>query len=88
MNELEYILTLTIVVALFAAFCVLLCKKWGWAEYMQVHGDKYLSQLFSCDLCMSFWACFLITLAIVVVIDEKSLMLIPFFATPITRQLV
>lgn len=88
MNELEYILTLTIVVALLAAFAVLLCKKWGWAEYMQVHGDKYLSQLFSCDLCMSFWACFLITLAIVLVIDEKSLMLIPFLATPITRQLV
>lgn len=88
MNELEYILTLTIVVALLAAFAVLLCKKWGWAEYMQVHGDKNLSQLFSCDLCMSFWACFLITLAIVVVIDEKSLMLIPFLATPITRQLV
>ena len=88
MNELEYILTLMIVVALLAAFCVLLVKKWGWAEYMQVHGDKYLSQLFSCDLCMSFWACFLITLAIVIVIDEKSLMLIPFLATPITRQLV
>ena len=88
MNELNYILTLMIVVALLAAFVVLLVKKWGWAEYMQVHGDKYLSQLFSCDLCMSFWACFLITLAIVIVIDEKSLMLIPFLATPITRQLV
>ncbi len=88
MIGLEYILTLAIVVALLAAFAVLLCKKWGWAEYMQVHGDKYLSQLFSCDLCMSFWACFLITFAIVVVIDEKSLMLIPFLATPITRQLV
>ena len=88
MIGLEYILTLTIVVALLAAFAVLLCKKWGWAEYMQVHGDKYLSQLFSCDLCMSFWASFFFTIIIVLVTEDHSLMLIPFLATPITRQLV
>ena len=26
-------------VALVAAFVVLLVKKWGWAEWMQIHGD-------------------------------------------------
>ena len=42
------------IIALAAAFVVLLVKKWGFAEWMQIHGDKYLSKLFGCDLCMSF----------------------------------
>ena len=81
-------LELVIIVALVAAFAVLLVKKWGLAEYIQIHGDKFLSKLFSCDLCMSFWASFLISLFLCCLYDDVQLLLLPMFTTPITRMLV
>ena len=75
-------------VALVAAFVVLLVKKWGWAEWMQIHGDKYLSKLFSCDLCMSFWAAVAVCFVLMCWHDEPELVLVPMFTTPITRMLV
>lgn len=79
---------LILIVALAAAFVVLLVKKWGVAEWMQIHGDKYSSQLFSCDLCMSFWAAMLISFAFVCWYDDAVYVLIPVFSTPVTRMLV
>ena len=38
-----FIVELVLMVALLAAFIVLLVKKWGVAEWMQIHGD-HLSQ--------------------------------------------
>ena len=81
-------LKLIVFVALLAAFIVLLVKKWGWAEWMQVHGDKYSSQLFSCDLCMSFWAAMFISFAFVCWYDDPIYILLPIFTTPVTRMLV
>lgn len=75
-------------VALLAAFIVLLVKKWGFAEYMQIHGDKFLSKLFSCDLCMSFWAAMFICLIYASWTDELVLLFVPMFTTPLTRMMV
>ena len=79
---------LIILGALVAAFVVLLVKKWGWAEWMQIHGDKFLSKLFSCDLCMSFWAALFISFAFVYWYDDPIYILLPIFTTPVTRMLV
>lgn len=81
-------LKLIVFVALLAAFIVLLVKKWGWSEWMQVHGDKILSKLFSCDLCMSFWAGLFISFAFVCWYDDPIYMIMPVFTTPLTRMLV
>ena len=81
-------LEIVVIIALAAAFMVLLVKKWGIAEWMQVHGDKFTSQLFSCDLCMSFWAGVLVTFIVVCVQDNALYVLAPVFSTPITRMLV
>ncbi len=75
-------------VALVAAFVVLLVKKWGFAEWMQIHGDKYLSKLFGCDLCMSFWAAMCVCFVLMCWHDEPELVIVPMFTTPITRMLV
>ena len=75
-------------VALAAAFVVLLVKKWGWAEWMQIHGDKFLSKLFSCDLCMSFWAGLIISCVFVCWYDNPMFIIMPVFTTPVTRMLV
>lgn len=77
-----------IMVALMAAFAVLLMKKWGIAEYFQVHGNKFFSQLFSCDLCMSFWTCLVLSLALVIVYSDPWLIITAIPATPVTRMLV
>lgn len=76
------------VISLIAAFIVLLIKKWGWAEWVQVHGDKVLSQLFSCDLCMSFWAAVLVSIIMVLATGNSALIFVPVLSTPITRILL
>ena len=77
-----------ILMALLAAFVVLLVKKWGIAEYWQIHGNDFVSKLFSCDLCMSFWACVIISVVATVALGDVRMVLVPFMAMPITRMLV
>ena len=79
---------LVVAVALMAAFVVLLVKKWGWAEWMQIHGDRYTSKLFSCDLCMSFWAAMVICVGLACWNNEPLFVIVPMFSTPISRMLV
>lgn len=85
MSEFAFVVAL---VALYAAFVVLLVKKWGIAEWMQVHGDRYLSQMFGCDLCMSFWSAVLLCAIVSIAADCGLYMAVPLFSTPITRMLV
>ena len=77
-----------VLVALLAAFVVLLVKKWGIAEYWQIHGNDFVAKLFSCDLCMSFWACVIVSLVATVALGDVRMMAVPFMAMPITRVLV
>lgn len=75
-------------VALAAAFVVLLIKKWGIAEWIQIHGDNFSSRLFACDLCMSFWAAMVIAVLLSCIWNDSRFLFLPFFTTPITRMLV
>ena len=84
----SWYLEMIALVALMAAFIVLLVKKWGIAEWMQIHGDKYLSKLFSCDLCMSFWAAMCVCLVLMCWNNDNTLIFVPMFTTPISRMLV
>ena len=77
-----------ILTALLAAFVVLLVKKWGIAEYWQIHGNDFVSRLFSCDLCMSFWACVIVSAAATAVSGDVRMTAVPFMAMPITRMMV
>lgn len=88
MYNLGFILEIGAFVALLAAMMVLLVKKWGVAEWIQIHGDKFLSKLFSCDLCMSFWAAMCFAVVLCCVYDDAGWLLLPFLTTPVTRMLV
>ena len=77
-----------VMVALLAAFVVLLVKKWGIAEYWQIHGNDFVAKLSSCDLCMSFWACVIVSVVATVALGDVRMMAVPFMAMPITRMLV
>ena len=83
-----WLLILSVEVALMAAFVVVLLKKWGIAEWMQVHGNGFVSQLFSCDFCMSWWASVIIATAGLLLFNDAAFLLAPGLATPIARYLV
>lgn len=82
------LLCFSMIVALMAAFVVLLVKKWGIAEFWQVHGNDFVSRLFSCDFCMSWWVCVIMAVVGSVVFNNMALLPAAVLATPIARYLV
>ena len=81
-------LAIVVMIALAAAFVVLLLKKWGIAEWYQIHGNEFVSKLFSCDLCMSFWVSVVMSMAVAAVTGDIFVCMMPVLSTPITRMLV
>ena len=74
-------------VALFAAFVLTLLGKWGAIEYVQVRGNKFFAEMFSCQFCLSWWTGVLLAILLAAAVDP-ILFLIPFFSTMITRALL
>jgi len=74
--------------ALASAFVLLLLRKQGAIEYMQVHGGKVISELANCNFCLSFWANLFLALILCAVMPTPIFMTMPIFATPITRILL
>ena len=77
-----------ILVALLAAFGVLLMKKIKLVETIQKHGNDFFSEMFRCDFCLSWWACFLICLIMSICFNDYRYITIAFFSTPLTRILL
>ena len=82
------ILVYTVIVALLAAFMLLLAYKWRIVEYLQVHGGEYTSKMAHCDFCMSWWLCLLVSMVFISHTGNPYLLLVPFMATPLTRRLL
>lgn len=82
---LEIVLTAGFV-SLFAAFLLLLAKKVGIVEWMQVHGGRWVSAIANCDFCMSWWLSVIMTAIVAPFICEAWLLAIPFISTPLTRH--
>lgn len=80
----EY-LVYTVVVAMLAAFTILLLRKWGVIECMQVHGNDFIAKLASCDFCLSWWAGVLLSILLSLFTGNAVYLLIPLCSTPITR---
>lgn len=74
-----------IVVSLLSAFCLILAKKWGYVERMQISKNEILSELAHCDFCLSFWMCWIVSLVGLAITRDLSFLAIPFCSTPITR---
>jgi hypothetical protein len=82
------LLAMVIVVALIAAFIVLLIDKWKWVEWVQVHGNTFFSTMFNCKFCLSFWAVSLVCLLLYLKVPDNRLIFVPLMATPLTRKLL
>lgn len=88
----DFILSIMLA-SLMSAFIILLLKKVGVIEWMQIHGimaksDKVndlFSQLSNCDFCLSFWVGVIISIVAALIIGEWQLLLMPIFTAPLTR---
>lgn len=78
----------TVLVSLLAAFIILLASKVGFITFLQIHGNKFFSDVAHCELCQSFWVTCVISIILGVSFWNWQLCLITFFATPITRKLL
>jgi hypothetical protein len=77
-----------ILIALASAFVLTLAYKLGVIEWMQVHGDKIISQMANCDFCLSFWSNVIVCMVVMLVVDDVTIGLAPVFSTMITRKLL
>lgn len=85
MNEFIFF---TIIVALIAAFSILLIAKWGLRERLQVHGGKFISGMAGCDFCISFWVGLFFSVLFAILLRDWSFLFIPICSTPLTRSLI
>ena len=81
-------LIFTVIVALLAAFAILLIDKLGIREWVQIHGLKFFSEMFGCGFCLSFWAGCLFAIILAMVTWNPVLLAVPFCSTPLTRIMI
>lgn len=85
MNEFVFYV---VVIALLAAFIIMLLRKWGVIEWVQINGNEFFSKMFSCDFCLSWWAAVILSFIATIFTGNISLFLVPFCSTMITRILL
>lgn len=78
---------LTLIIALFATFVILIAERVGIREKVQIRAPKLIAELFSCDFCLSFWVC-LLTAMVISFSNIDIVLLSAIAATPITRKLL
>lgn len=77
-----------ILIALGASFAITLLNKWGLRESVIVRAPKLLSDMFSCDFCLCFWASVLLSLLVAMWTGDFLILAAPFFSTPLARILL
>jgi hypothetical protein len=81
-------LTHVIIIALISAFVILFITKVGLRDFVIEQGPKLISKMFNCDFCLSFWTNVFVAFFIAAFLGFLPLMVVPIFATPITRILI
>jgi hypothetical protein len=84
----EMILTETIIIALSSAFILLLLRKVGAVEWLQLHGNDFIHELASCEFCLSWWICLFISLVRAFCTGDWVVILFAALAAPVTRKLL
>lgn len=77
-----------VVVAAVTAFIILLAYKWGIVEYLQTHGDEFVSKMAQCNFCMAWWVSLFLSLFLLGLTCDVFMLLVPFIATPLARRLI
>lgn len=86
--QMNTLISATIIIALLSSWIILFMGKTGFREYIIIHSAKYISQLFSCDFCLSWWICLALSVWAVAITGNIDYIICAFIATPITRVLI
>lgn len=77
------------IVALIATFLILLIRRIGLADKIVERSKvKLISELFSCDYCLSFWTSLIISAFYAVIFKDITYLVYAILATPIVRFLL
>lgn len=79
---------MTVIAATLSAYLLILAAKWKVVEWMQVRGWKWLSDLANCDFCLSWWINVVVCIVAWLVMGDVLWLVVPFFATMLTRKLI
>jgi len=79
------LLMFAVVIALVAAFIILLAGKWGFLEWVQINGNEFFAKLFGCNFCLSFWVGLCLSILFAIATGSPVLLFIPIIQTPLTR---
>lgn len=85
-----------LLIALTAAFIILLLTKIGIIEWLQVNGIKakndrlndIVSKLANCNFCLSFWSGLILSVIVALVTSNYELLIAPILTAPITRYVL
>ena len=78
----------TLGIALFAAFGIMLISKLGLRDMIIADAPKLLSMLFECDFCLSWWTCLALSILAILFSGNLLLLVSAVLATPLTRRLI
>ena len=81
-------LFILLAVASFSAFLLNLAIKWGFVEWMQVHGNDFFAKMFNCYFCLSWWVNVIVCVFLAVALRDWRFLLMPFISTIITKNLI
>jgi hypothetical protein len=81
-------LVIILLVALLAAFVILLADKLKLIERVQVRGNDFFAEMFNCQFCLSFWTATIICVAAFLLLRDYRLLAVPFLSTPLTRKML
>lgn len=88
MSEIYNLIAWAIIIALTSAFFILFIGKIGTRDFIIEQGPKLLSEMFSCDFCLSFWVSLILAIILALLTLSPELLVVPFISTPITRFLL
>lgn len=77
--------SVTFIIAMAACWLILLSDKTGIRDNVIIHAPKLISQMFSCDLCLSWWVCLFFSICFSVGMGDPVILLTAVCAAPFTR---
>ena len=75
-------------IAVTAAFGIMLISKLGVRDKVIMEAPKLISELFSCDFCLSWWTCLFLSIIASAVTGLWLILCVAVLATPLTRRLI
>ena len=88
MSTIYFIIAITAIVACVSAFGILLIGKLGIRDEIITRAPKLISELFSCDFCLSFWFSLILAIILAIFFREIIVLFVPIVSTPIARILL